>query len=111
MVELSPDISGYFGAFRDAFGGLSAVAQTESESRLKTSLLYKELTKQLKRLEHSFACWHLKCHFSDSFKVDRSESGFPPFKAVLELQQDAARHEERLADIPEQAIDQEEPSL
>ncbi len=102
MVDLAPEVEGYFTAFDHAFKGLSAVATTESEKEHGTVLLYDELLRQLTRLEHSFRCWNLKCHFSGSFKIDRSESGFPPFKSVMELQNDTVRGEENRFDLPDQ---------
>ena len=108
MVDLAPEVEGYFAAFGHAFKGLAEVAQTESEKELGTGVLYEELLRQLTRLEHSFACWQLKCHFSGSFKIDRSESGFPPFKSVMELHNDTARGEENRFDLPEQGQIREE---
>jgi len=101
MLEKYAGVSGYFDAIQQALKGLASVVETESGNKLKSGLLYNELSWQLSTLEHSFACWKLKCLFSDSFKIDRSESGFPSYKAVLELQRDAAQREAALVDIPE----------
>ena len=49
MVDLAPEVEGYFTAFDHAFKGLSAVATTESEKEHGTVLLYDELLRQLKR--------------------------------------------------------------
>ncbi len=102
MVDLAPEVEGYFTAFDHAFKGLSAVATTESEKEHSSVLIYDELLRQLTRLEHSFHCWNLKCHFSGSFKIDRSESGFPPLKSVMELQHDTVESEENRVDVPPQ---------
>ena len=108
MVELAPEVEGYFSAFDQALKGLAEVAQTESEKEPQSAVLYEELLRQLSRLEHSFACWQLKCHFSGSFKFDRRESGFPPFKSVMELQHDMVEGEENRFDLPSQEQIREE---
>ena len=100
MLENPTSVSGYFNAVERALKGLALVAETERGNKLRSGLLYNELSWQLSRLEHAFACWKLRCLFSDSFKIDRSESGFPPYQAVLQLERDTARREEVLIDIP-----------
>ena len=100
MTGLSPEISNYFDAFESAFNGLEAIAETEGDERRRHNFLYQAIEAPITRLRHSIACWKLKCRFADQFSIDRSESGFPLFKNVLELETDMNRVKEHLLDLP-----------
>ena len=53
MVELAPEVEGYFTAFDHAFKGLTEVAKTESEKEPSAAVLYEEL---LRRDEDAKSC-------------------------------------------------------
>ena len=91
MTGLSQEISNYFDAFESAFNGLEAIADSEGDERRRNNLLYQAVEAPIARLRHTFACWKLKCRFADEFTIDRSERGFPLWKAVLELESDLNR--------------------
>jgi hypothetical protein len=58
------------------------------------------VVEHLARLQTSFACWRNRLGFSEAFRIARSESGFPTFQHVLELENDRKTAERRLASIP-----------
>ncbi len=107
-VELASHVADYFHAIDNAFAGLDAVVRVQSAQVKRNNLIYRALSGHLARLRHSFTCWQHKCHFAESFKIDRAESGFPLFQNVLDLSADHARRQERLLDMPSAAQIREE---
>ena len=100
MIELATHVANYFNAVDKAFAGLDGVLESQSDQVRRNNLIYPALTEHLDRLRHSFTCWKHKCHFTQSFKIDQAESGFPVFQQVLSLTADQARCQERLLDVP-----------
>ena len=100
MIELAAHVGRYFEAVDHAFNGLDTVVKTQSEQVRRNNLIYETLNEHLWRLRHSFRCWRHKCHFTQTFKIDRAESGFPVFQQVLNLTADRDRVQERLLDVP-----------
>lgn len=99
MVQLADSISNYFQAIQQAFNGLDAVIVSQAERLKRNNLIYHVLNEHTQKLRHSFTCWQHKCRFSDSFKIDTNESGFPVYRHLLDLIDNNNRREERLLDL------------
>ena len=90
----------YFEAMRAALDGLDIYLRDTNSPLYNHDLVAATVTEYLARLKNSFACWHNRLAFADTFKISRAESGFPVFQNVLELEKDQAGAKERLTAIP-----------
>lgn len=100
MTQTRADIERYFGAVEAAFGGLVRVFDTEGAAAKRSNLVHSICKSHLERLRISQECWELSTRFSDAFKIDTRESGFPIFQHMLQLENDrkqAGARLERLA--------------
>ncbi len=92
----------YFSAMDAALAGLDLFL------RAKPDVLGDAVGEYLQKLRGSFSCWRNRLGFAESFRINRAESGFPVFQNVLELENDRASADARLAAIPEaQALREE----
>ena len=101
MTTLAAGIGGYFGAFTAALNALDRIFEVEGPWAKRHNLINHVLSYNLERLHNSFRCWELHCHFAEAFKIDATESGFPLYRHVLELEDDAGRAAQRLRALDE----------
>lgn len=93
----------YFQAVDSAFDSLDQIFETEGIWVKKHNLIYEVVNLHLGHLRWAFECWKKQVWFLDKFNIDLVDSGLPSFQHVLQLQNDHARIEEQLADLPEPA--------
>jgi hypothetical protein len=101
MTTDAAGIGGYFGAFSSALTALDRIFEVEGPWVKRHELINHVLSEALEKLTNSFRCWELKCRFADAFAIDASESGFPLYRHVLELEDDAGRASAGLTRLPE----------
>lgn len=103
-ADLGPaGTEGYFSAVDTAFAALNTFLKTEGDYVSKHDLIFRVVKTHLNRLRDSFDCWWAALPVADSFKIDTSESGYPMFRHVLELQDDLKRARKELATLPDPA--------
>lgn len=90
----------YFSAMAAALSGLDLYLRDERPGA-RPSLVGEVVSEHLAGLQRSFSCWRNRLGFAESFRINRAESGFPVFQSVLELENDRASADARLAGIPE----------
>ena len=93
----------YFASIRAALDGLDVFLSDKNSPMYRHDLMAPVISEYLQRLENSFACWQNRLAFAATFKVSRSESGYPLFQNVLELENDKLGAKERLAALPDAA--------
>lgn len=97
-VAVDSPVGQYFRSIEAALDGLeiylASVEPTTSQAGIAVMAGY------IERLKNSFACWRNRIGFIDQFRISRAESGFPIFQNVLELENDRAGAEKRLAALP-----------
>jgi hypothetical protein len=91
----------YFASIRAALDGLDVFLSDQNSPMYKHDLMAVVISEYIQRLENSFACWQNRLAFASTFKVSRSESGYPMFQNVLELENDKQGAKERLTALPE----------
>jgi len=99
-----PDTSAverYFASIEAALAGLN-VFLTSAKSPLDGHVLVAQsVVPHIERLASSFACWRHRLSYMDSFRISRTDSGFPVYQNTLELDQDRRNAEKRLAALPD----------
>ncbi|MCX8282641.1 hypothetical protein OSJ77_20825 [Phyllobacterium sp. 0TCS1.6C] len=91
----------YFDAIRAALEGLSVFLNNRESPLNKHDLVAQTVAEYLQRLTASFECWRNRIGFTERFRISRSDSGFPVFQNVLELENDKKGAAGRLASIPD----------
>lgn len=87
----------YFLALGSALEGLDTYLQEEQSPAYQHGVIAAVVSGYLKRLHNSLDSWEDKIAFEKKFRVSQTESGFPAFQNVLDLQNDRALAGERLA--------------
>ncbi|HHK74514.1 MAG TPA: hypothetical protein ENJ57_05040, partial [Rhizobiales bacterium] len=98
----APDesIQSYFSSVDLAFGALERIFETEGIWVKRHNLIYETVKEHVGPLRHAFACWRLSAWFADAFRIDTSDSGFPLFRHVLQLETDRKKIAAKLAALP-----------
>ncbi|VAV88263.1 FIG00918622: hypothetical protein [hydrothermal vent metagenome] len=91
----------YFQAVDAAFDALDQIFETEGIWVKKHNLIYEVVNLHLGHLRWAFECWKKNVWFLDKFNIDLLDSGMPAYQHVLQIENDRARIEERLAELPE----------
>lgn len=91
----------YFSAINAAFDGLDTYLSEEDSPLFQHGLVGSVVADYLARLRGSFESWEHRLAFSDKFRVTQTESGFPTFQNVLDLENDRRNAKARLASLPE----------
>lgn len=94
-------VTRYFSSIEAALHGLDIYLRDSRSPLYKHGLVAQTVTQYLARLGNSFASWQNRIDYEPSFRISRSDSGFPVFQNVLELEKDRQTAEGRLASIPE----------
>ncbi len=95
-------VTAYFQAMTAALTGLQTLAATAAGA-LPGEAMGAVILPCLRRLIASFSAWESRIGFIEQFRIARSESGFPVFQSVLELDRDRDSARDRLATIPDAA--------
>ncbi|MEL6437461.1 MAG: hypothetical protein AAFP99_11790, partial [Pseudomonadota bacterium] len=101
-------VARYFASIDAALAGLDVFLRDERSPLYKHGLVAQALMPYVARLDQSFDTWRNRISHSPRFKIARSESGFPVYQHVLELEQDQRNADSRLAAIPEPEMLREE---
>ena len=92
----------YFSAVHAALDGLDTYLKEEDSPLYQHDLVGAVVASYLTRLRGSFASWENRLAFAEKFRVSQSESGFPAFQNVLELENDRREAKKRLAEIQDE---------
>lgn len=105
MMENRQDKSAanrYFSAVHSALDGLNTFLSEEDSPLYQHDLVGAVVSHYLKRMEGSLESWENRLSFAEKFRISQSESGFPVFQNVLELENDRKDAERRLAEIQDE---------
>ncbi len=100
--------SQYFNAIGQALDGLDTFLREDNSPLYQHDVIGAVVAKYLQRLRGSFDSWENRIAFADSFKISKSESGFPSYRNVLELQNDRKSASANLKEMPSETILREE---
>ena len=92
----------YFDAVHAALDGLDTYLKEEDSPLYQHDLVGAVVASYLTRLRGSFASWENRLAFAEKFRISQSESGFPAFQNVLELENDRREAKKRLAEIQDE---------
>jgi len=82
--------SKYFLALGSALKGLDTYLHEEQSPAYQHGVIAAVVSEYLDRLQNSLQSWENKIAFEKKFRVSQTESGFPAFQNVLDLQNDRA---------------------
>ncbi len=101
-TKMSEDsaIDRYFGAIDAALAGLEIYLREDTSPLYQHELLGRILIGYIDRLKHSFLAWQNRVSFAERFTISQAESGYPMFRNVLDLDNDARTAKQQLAKIP-----------
>ncbi|MEO0328443.1 MAG: hypothetical protein AAF217_07565 [Pseudomonadota bacterium] len=91
----------YFTSLGHALDGLETYLSAEDSPAYKHDVIAAIVSRYLERLKHSLRSWENKIAFEPKFRVSQSESGFPAFENVLDLQNDSKEAQILLAALRE----------
>lgn len=83
--------SRYFLALGSALDGLETYLREEQSPAYQHGVIAAIVTGYLERLQNSLRSWENKVSFENKFRVSQTESGFPAFQNVLDLDNDRTR--------------------
>ena len=101
--ETTDAVRHYFTTIGTALGGLQSWLADPGLMLPGSGLPASLVVPAVVRLKNSFTAWENRIGFSQAFRISRAESGFPVFQNVLELENDRATADKRLASIPDAA--------
>ena len=90
----------YLATIDAALDGLDVYLSDPSSGVEGHALTARIVLSYVERLRASFECWRLRLDFAERFRINRTESGYPSHRDVLELVADARGAGERLATLP-----------
>jgi hypothetical protein len=90
----------YFRAIEAAFDGLHTYLDEEDSPLYEHGVIGSVVSEYLQRLRGSFNSWEHRLSFADKFRVSQTESGFPAYQNVLDLENDRRDAKSRLAELP-----------
>ncbi len=99
MQKISAPVKRYFNAIDEALDGLDTYLREEDSPLYQHELVGAVVASYLKRLRGSFDSWNHRLAFAEKFRVSQSESGFPAFQNVLDLENDRKGAKRRLEEI------------
>ena len=102
MNKAASPVDRYFSAMGHALDGLDTFLREDTSPLYRHDLIGAIVTGYLKRLRGSFDSWENRIAYAERFQISKSESGFPGFRNVLELENDRKSAGERLKIIPEE---------
>lgn len=99
MQKISAPVKRYFSAIDEALDGLDTYLREEDSPLYQHELVGAVVASYLKRLRGSFDSWNHRLSFAEKFRVSQSESGFPAFQNVLDLENDRKEAKTRLTEL------------
>ena len=96
----SAKTSGYFTALGHALDGLDTYLREDQSPLYNHDLIGAIVTNYLTELRNSLTSWEHKVSFAKRFAISQTESGFPAFQNVLDLENDRKGAEKRLLGLP-----------
>jgi len=102
MVSKSKAVSSYFNAIDRALEGVDTYLREDDSPLYQHDVIGAVVTGYLDRLNDSFESWKNRIAFADKFRVSKSESGFPAYQNVLDLEIDRRSAKKRLAQLPDE---------
>ena len=108
MVNENKVVTQYFDALEKAFDGLDMYLREDDSPLYKHDIIGSVVASYLSRMGESLASWKNRVAFTERFRISRSESGFPVFQNVLELEKDRLGAKKRLATLPDDSHIREE---
>ena len=90
----------YFESIAAALDGLDIFLRNDTSPLYKHGLIAQVVVEYIARLEKTFSCWRNRLGYAQSFRIQRSDSGYPVYQSVLELENDKRDAAKRLAAIP-----------
>lgn len=93
-------IASYFRSTDSALDGLDAYLRDDNSPLYRHELVGAILTLYIEMLRQSFRAWRNRTAFSEKFRINRAESGYPVFQHVLDLAKDATVADSRLKEMP-----------
>ena len=90
----------YFSAIERALNGLDTYLREDDSPLYKHDIVGAIVTEYLERLEDSFESWSNRLSFADKFRIAQTESGFPAYQNVLDLENDRRSAKKHLAALP-----------
>lgn len=101
MMTKNAAVTQYFDALVKALAGLDMYLREDDSPLYKHDVIGSVVAGYLKRMDESLESWENRISFTDHFRISRSESGFPVFQNVLELEDDRRGAKNRLAALPD----------
>ena len=92
----------YFNAMERALNGLDTYLREDDSPLYKHDIVGAIVTDYLERLEDSFESWRNRLSFADKFRIAQTESGFPAYQNVLDLENDRRSAKKHLAALPKE---------
>ncbi len=99
-MSSASQIKSYFSSLGHAIDGLDRFLREDVSGANKHDVIAAIVNGYLERLHDSLDSWESKLAFEPKFRVSQSESGFPAFENVLELQNDRKGAEAKLEKLP-----------
>ncbi len=87
----------YFSSLGNALDGLDTYLRDEQSPAQKHHLIASVISEYLTLMHDSLDSWESKVTFQNKFRISQTESGFPAFQNVLDLQNDSKDAEQRLS--------------
>ena len=94
----------YFTSLGSALEGLDTYLREDESPAYQHGVIAAVVSGYLTRLGNSLKSWENKVSFQKKFHVSQSESGFPAFQNVLDLQNDSKDATEQLAKISDEDV-------
>lgn len=91
----------YFSALGHALDGLDRFLREDETGADRHVVIAAIVNGYLKLLRDSLVSWESKIAFEPKFRVSQTESGFPAYENVLELQNDRKNADARISELPE----------
>lgn len=102
MSEAASPVLRYFRAVAAALDGLDTFVREDNSPLNQHDLVGAVVSHYLNRMRGSLVSWQHRLAFSDKFRVSQSESGFPAFQNVLELENDRREAKKRLNEMQDE---------
>ena len=96
-------VEDYFASLDAALDGLDTFLREDESPAYRHDLIAAVATGYLKKLKASLNSWRNKVTYASKFRVSQTESGFPAYQNVLDLQNDIQDADRRLDEIEAEA--------
>ena len=108
MAGKSSAVLRYFEAMTSALNGLESYLSEEDSPLYQHGVVGAVVSNYIKRLRGSFESWENRLAFAEKFRVSQSESGFPSFQNVLDLENDRRSAKKRVSEFQNEEMIRQE---